>query len=110
MKVLVAGSRSICSFDISEYIPKNTTQIICGGAKGVDSLAAEYAEKSGIPLVVIRPEYNLYGKVAPIKRNEIMVKMADYALIIWDGVSKGTEFTIKCAQNKGIKIRVVVVN
>ena len=35
MKVLVAGSRSICSFDISEYIPKNTTQIKCAQKKGI---------------------------------------------------------------------------
>lgn len=39
MKLLVVGSRSIESFDLSKYINKEVSLIISGGAKGVDTLA-----------------------------------------------------------------------
>ena len=45
MKTLIAGSRGIDTFDLSPYVPKDTTLIISGGAKGIDALAEEYANK-----------------------------------------------------------------
>lgn len=45
MRVAIIGSRTIENIDISSYIPEEVTEIISGGAKGVDSLAEEYADK-----------------------------------------------------------------
>ena len=45
------------------------TEIVSGGAKGVDSLAREYAERKGIKLTEFIPEYKSYGRAAPIVRN-----------------------------------------
>ena len=95
MKLLIAGSRSIKDFDISPYIPADTDTIICGGADGIDALAEKYADTHHISKYVIRPRYELYGRAAPIRRNEEMVDMADAVLIIWNGISKGTQHTIK---------------
>ena len=91
MKLLIAGSRGIENFDLSKYIEKDIDTILSGGAKGIDTLAEEYADKMRLSKIILRPRYDLYGKAAPIKRNEELVNMADKILIIWDGASKGTK-------------------
>jgi len=107
LKLLVVGSRSIESFDLSEYIPQKTELIISGGAKGIDTLAEQYADRHGISKLIIKPNYELYGKAAPLKRNEEMVDLADEVLIIWDGRSRGTMYTQKYAEKKNKPIRVI---
>ena len=104
MKLLIAGSRSIEDYDLEKYIPSEASMIITGGAKGVDMLAEKYADKKRISKLVLRPQYNLYGKFAPIKRNEKMLEICDVALIIWDGSSKGTKYTIDYAKKIGKKV------
>jgi uncharacterized phage-like protein YoqJ len=100
MKVLVAGSRGITSFDLEQYIPSETELVITGGAKGVDQLAEQYADTHRISKFIMRPQYDLYGRAAPLKRNEVMVDMADLVIVVWDGVSKGTKHTIEYAKKK----------
>lgn len=100
MKLLIVGSRTIDNYDLSEHIPSDTDLIISGGACGIDSIAEKYADKNNISKLILRPRYDLYGKYAPLKRNEEMVNIADSVLIIWDGVSKGTSYTIKHAKKK----------
>ena len=95
---MIAGSRSIQNFDLSAYIPENTDLIITGGAQGVDALAEQYADKHRISKLIIRPQYDVYGKAAPILRNKKMVEIADVVLVIWDGQSVGTKSTIQYAQ------------
>ena len=105
VKLLVAGSRSICNFDIGQYID-DVTLIINGGARGVDTLAEKYADEHKISKVILHPEYKKYGKAAPLVRNKYMVDICDKVLIIWDGKSSGTKYTIEYANkiNKPITI------
>ncbi len=98
MKLLIAGSRSIKDFDLSEYVTEDVDLIICGGADGIDRIAENYADKKRISKLVLRPRYELYGRTAPLKRNEQMVDMADAVLIVWDGVSRGTAYTVSYAK------------
>ena len=107
MKILIVGSRSICDFDLSPYIPPETDLIISGGANGIDRLAEEYADKHRISKLILRPQYERYGRAAPLKRNEAMVDIADTILVIWDGVSKGTHYTINYATKKNKAVHVV---
>ena len=107
MKLLIVGSRSISEFDLSPYISSDVDTIISGGAKGIDALAEKYADAHRISKFIIRPKYKLYGRAAPLKRNEEMVDMADAVLVIWDGVSKGAKHTIQYS-NKNKKTVVVV--
>lgn len=107
MKVLVAGSRSIKKFDIEKLIPPNAELIITGGAEGIDKLAEEYADKRLLSKLVLRPQYSLYGRSAPIKRNELMVSISDICIIIWDGHSRGTQQTLAFARACGKEILLI---
>ena len=98
MKLMIAGSRSITDFDLSPYVPAGTHAVISGGAGGIDSLAERYADVHRLSKFIVRPRYDLYGRAAPLRRNEQMVDMADRILIIWDGASKGTKHTIAYAK------------
>ncbi len=104
MKLLIVGSRSIKDYNLEKHIPCNTTLIITGGAGGIDTLAENYADKKHLSKLILRPQYNVYRKGAPLKRNETMVEICDMALIIWDGCSKGTEYTINYAYKMGKKV------
>ena len=108
MKLLIVGSRSIENFDLSECITEKPTLIISGGARGVDALAEKYADRHKISKLILRPHYDLYGKAAPIKRNEQMVDISDAVLVIWDGVSRGAQSTITYAQKIGKPITVII--
>ncbi len=107
MKILIAGSRSIKEFNLSEHIPEKTELIISGGASGIDAIAEKYADQNRISKLILRPRYDLFGKAAPLKRNEIMVDIADEVLIIWDGKSKGTKYTAEYAEKKGKPVTII---
>ena len=106
MKLFIAGSRSITDFDLSEYVPPEVELIISGGAKGVDALAEAYADRHKISKLILRPQYQRYGRAAPLKRNEKMVELADAVLVVWDGRSRGAKYTIESAkkQNKPLTV------
>ena len=61
-------------------MPENVSEIVSGGAKGVDSCAREYAEKNKIPLKEFLPDYRKYGRGAPLKRNIEIIEYADGVL------------------------------
>jgi hypothetical protein len=86
------------------HLPKSTTLIITGGAKGIDELAENYADEKHIPKLIIRPEYNKYGKAAPLIRTKAIIEKSDLIIVFWDGESKGTQYAIKYATSLGKKI------
>lgn len=110
MVLLIAGSRSITDFDIAPYIPEDTHLIVSGGANGVDKLAEEYADKKRISKLILQPQYELYGRAAPLKRNDLMVNVCNKVLIFWDGKSKGTKHTIDYAKKLGKPVDIVNVS
>ena len=109
MKVAVIGSRTAHVENLGDYLPKETTEIVSGGARGIDTDAREYANKSGLKLTEFLPEYNLYGRAAPIKRNVLIVDYADMVLAFWDGSSRGTKFVIDECEKKGKPIKVYIM-
>lgn len=108
-KVLVAGPRKIDNIDISKHIPENVDLIISGGAMGIDTLAERYADEHRISKMIIRPDYEEYGKRAPIIRNKAMVDMCDEVIAFWDGKSRGTKFTINYAMKTGKELTIIDV-
>lgn len=101
MKVAIVGSRSLKKADIGDYIPAGATEIISGGAKGIDTCAREYAMANGLKLTEFLPDYSHYGRRAPLLRNVEIIKNADILLIFWDGKSRGTSFTMEKARSMG---------
>ena len=110
MKVAIIGSRSVCVDDLAPYLPCECTEIVSGGAKGVDQCAAEYARKHGIKLTEILPQYEKYGRGAPIVRNKAIVDHADLVLAFWDGVSRGTQSVIRYCEKSGTPCTVIRVS
>jgi len=102
MTVAIVGSRSFPKFDLTPYIPEDTTEIVSGGAIGVDSLAKEYAIKHNIKLTEYIPDYSTYGKSAPLVRNDIIIDKADLVLIFWNGKSKGSQYVIERCKKLGV--------
>jgi predicted Rossmann fold nucleotide-binding protein DprA/Smf involved in DNA uptake len=109
MKLLITGSRKATAQDyarlaaaIQKHAPEATT-ILHGGAQGADQLAEQYAQAHALPTVVIRPDYEQWpAKVAPLKRNNELVDLADGVIALYKGKRKGgTAYTAKLAQDAG---------
>ena len=110
MKVAVIGSRGLSVTDLGRYLPENTTEIVSGGAKGVDTSAREYALSHGIKLTEFLPEYTKYGRSAPLKRNITIIEYSDIVLAFWEGKSRGTKFVIDNCRKLGVEVRVYVID
>ena len=106
MRVAVIGSRNLQVADLENYLPRDTSCIVTGGARGVDTSARFYARRHGIPLREFFPDYNAYGSLAPLIRNSLILEHADLVLAFWDGYSRGTAHVIKKCREKGIECRV----
>ena len=106
MKVAVVGSRNLTINNLGDYLPKDTTEIISGGARGIDRCAREYAKSHNIKLTEFLPEYERYGRSAPLKRNLQIIRYADIVLAFWDGKSYGTRFVIENCKNDNVPIKV----
>ena len=110
MRVAVIGSRELTIKDLGQYLPPNTTEIISGGAKGIDTCASEYANSHGIKLTEFKPEYEKFGRSAPLKRNITIIEHADLVLAFWDGSSHGTKFVIDNCRRMGVKIKIHLID
>lgn len=105
MKVAVIGSRGLRVDNLEKYLPKETTEIVSGGARGIDTCAREYAVRNNIKLTEFLPEYERYGRSAPLKRNLLIIDYADYVLAFWDGKSHGTKYVIDNCKKKNKPVR-----
>ena len=104
MKLAIVGSRSIQKIELRPYLPERITEIVSGGAKGVDTYAKEYALKNGLPFTEFLPQYEKYGRGAPLRRNLQIISYADMVIAFWDGRSRGTKFVIEQCQKCGKKL------
>jgi len=107
MKVIICGGRNINEYDIDKVVNNSgfkITTLICGMAKGVDSLGYMWAMKNNIHIIKYYPDWNKYGAGAGPIRNKEMVNNADGVIAIWDEISRGTKSTITLAKKKGIPV------
>lgn len=109
MKVAIVGSRTLVVNNLCDYLPDGTTEIVSGGARGIDECAAEYAKKMGIAFTEIKPDYNRYKKGAPLVRNKEIVEMSDFVLVFWDGESRGTKYVIDMCERIGKEREVYII-
>lgn len=109
MKVAVIGSRGLSIENLEDYIPDGTTEIVSGGAHGVDASAREYALRRGLKLTEYLPEYSRYGRAAPLKRNITIIENADLVLAFWDGKSRGTQYVIDNCKKRNIPLKIYIL-
>lgn len=89
MKLAIIGSRTCPPVDIEAYLKYIPDTIVSGGAKGADTYAGEFAKKKGLKLIEYFPNYEKYGKGAPLERNKLIVDECYCVLAFWDGTSRG---------------------
>ena len=108
MKIAIVGSRGLEIQDFTPYLPEDTTEIVSGGAKGIDQCAAAFAREHGLILTEFKPDYRRFGRGAPLRRNVEIVDYADLVLIFWDGTSPGSRFVADQCRKRGKPHRVFV--
>jgi hypothetical protein len=95
MKVIIAGSRIIKSYEAVEKAIEasqlSPTLIIQGGAVGVDASAKRWAIAHNIPQKEFSANWVLFGKKAGPLRNMEMAKEGEALILIWDGHSRGSQ-------------------
>ena len=110
MKVIIAGSRTIRDKNTVERAMRKVTwvitEIVSGGAAGVDTLGEEIAKEKGVSVRIFNADWNQYGKSAGPIRNQQMADYADALLAVWDGRSRGTLDMIRRAFNSGLDVYV----
>ena len=94
--VAIIGSRNITTLNLDLYIdPSHCGTIITGGATGVDNIAENWAKNNKIECLIFKPNYQVFGKRAPLIRDEDMANAADIVIAFWDGKSTGTLYTLQ---------------
>ncbi|MFI3115525.1 MAG: hypothetical protein R3Y12_05235 [Clostridia bacterium] len=109
MKVAIIGSRTLKIDNLGKYLPKNTTEIVSGGAKGIDLCAKNYALEKNLKYTEFLPQYNLYRRNAPLKRNIEIINYADLVVAFWDKKSKGTKFVIESCDKLGKTCEIITI-
>jgi hypothetical protein len=108
MRTIIAGSRSITLYAVVKLAvaraPWTPTVVLSGTARGVDLLGERWAKTNGVPIERYPANWDKYGNRAGMIRNAEMVDKAEALIAVWDGLSGGTEFTIRLAQNMGLQV------
>lgn len=112
MKIIVAGGRDFDDYRLlcrrlDYFFQKIHPTIVCGEAKGADSLGRRYAEEMGLEILSFPAQWEKYGKSAGYRRNEEMAQVADGLVAFWDGESKGTKHMIDHMKALGKPVKIV---
>ena len=112
LRVIIAGGRDFDDYELlcrtmdTLLIHKSSVTVLCGKAKGADTLGERYAKDRGYTVEYYPADWEKFGRSAGYLRNEEMAKNADALVAFWDGKSKGTGHMISLARKHGLKIRV----
>lgn len=113
----LAGSWACCPLALGRWLPAPSLpglSLVSGGAAGVDTAAAAWAARWGVPCVVLRPEWGLLGRAAGLARNQAIARRADAAVVVLDcragvPVSRGALDVLARLERAGVPCRVVRV-
>ncbi len=108
MKVAIIGSSTVKNPKVVlkkmlEELPDGCTEIVSGGAVGVDKLAEEFANQQGLKLTVINNE-------DPAEKTNAISDYADCLLAFWDSRSKVTAGIISSCTRKSKSVKIIIIN
>ena len=109
MKLAIIGSRTCPPIDIAAHLKYIPDTIVSGGAIGADTYAKEFAIKHNLKLIEFLPDYEKYGRKAPLVRNKLIVEECDCLIAFWDGKSRGTKFTLDYAKELGKPTKIIKI-
>lgn len=113
MKVIIAGGRDIENYNLiveaindSEF---DISEVVSGGAKGVDTMGEHWADKHNIPVKRFLARWEIYGRSAGPHRNIEMANYAEALIAVWDGKSRGTKNMIETAKKRKLDIYIKLI-
>lgn len=122
-KVIVCGSRGFVKYYvvkknldlILKNLDKDYLEIVSGSCKNSPDILGEYyAVKElgfslGNGLRRFPAQWEVYGKIAGMIRNEEMAEYSTHCVAFWDGKSTGTKNMIENAEKYNLKLRVIEI-
>lgn len=113
-RVIIAGGRDFNDYELLERsvdkLLVNITEdiaVVCGMARGADTLGEAYAKSRGYEVHYFPADWNQFGKSAGYRRNEQMAQNADALVAFWNGESLGTKHMIDLAKRYNLKVRII---
>ena len=86
MRVIIAGSRSMTGAEevaiAIVHFGFAVTEVMSGGARGVDTLGEAWARTHKIPIRRVPADWQRYGKSVGFRRNEAMAHVADALIAV----------------------------
>jgi len=119
LKILVCGGRdfhykgvvealieSTCYdlHDVPGSVPWSEWSLICGMAKGVDTLAYEWASKAGMPVEKYPALWEEHGRSAGYIRNKLMLEDGQPDVVIAFPGGRGTAMMVEIAEKAGVEV------
>jgi hypothetical protein len=114
--VIIAGGREFDDYALAArwldelYLvqtPPSEWTVLCGMAKGADTVGRLWAEDNQIPVLRYPANWTKYGRGAGFIRNGEMAAKADMLVAFWDGESRGTKDMIMKAFDRGLQSHVI---
>ena len=113
-RVIIAGGRDFNNYALLEQTMdrllenvQDNIAVVCGMARGADSLGEQYAKTRGYTVCYFPAEWDTYGRAAGYRRNTKMAENADALVAFWDGHSRGTKHMIDIANRHKLNVRVI---
>lgn len=110
MKTIIAGPRN--EFLREEHYALlrdcGITEVVSGGARGVDTCGEMFADTEGLPTKVFPADWDAHGRSAGPIRNR---RMAEYAVQLVafrgpNGMTRGTGNMVRVAREMGLKVTI----
>lgn len=115
MKTIIAGCRDCFDrWELEKAIstaPFKISEVICGKARGVDTMGREWAAYHGLRVHSYPAQWKAYGNAAgPIRNQQMLDHPAEALLAVWDGKSRGTANMIAIAKARGIPVHIHLID
>lgn len=109
MRVLVCGGREYLNIDFVYQVLDTldgVSEIIEGGARGVDTIARHWAKERGVPVRTFRADWQKHKKSAGPIRNGQMLREGKPDLVIAFPGGRGTANMVEQAIRAGVPVEI----